>query len=107
MCTKCHKIKPLDQFNRDSRRLDGRRAQCRECQNKHRVETEKDKIRKSKWKQDNPEKHKQHVRKYMKKQRENITPQYIKVLTKQTNPNFIKCYQEHIKLFRLINQLNQ
>ena len=32
ICSTCQIEKPLEQFNRDSRRNDGRRGSCRECQ---------------------------------------------------------------------------
>jgi len=31
-CTKCHKIKRLEEFNKDTRTKDGKTYQCRECQ---------------------------------------------------------------------------
>lgn len=31
ICSKCDEEKPLDDFNADSRRKDGKRASCREC----------------------------------------------------------------------------
>lgn len=30
-CSKCDEVKPLDQFNADSRRKDGKRASCKQC----------------------------------------------------------------------------
>lgn len=30
-CTKCNQLKPYDNFNADSRRKDGKRASCKDC----------------------------------------------------------------------------
>lgn len=30
-CSKCDELKPVDEFNADSRRKDGKRASCRTC----------------------------------------------------------------------------
>jgi hypothetical protein len=32
ICTKCHKNKPYEEYSKDSRALDGKQSQCRECQ---------------------------------------------------------------------------
>ena len=33
-CSKCHEIKPLNEFNKESRSSDGHRPDCRACQKK-------------------------------------------------------------------------
>lgn len=31
MCTRCRVEKPLDEFHKDSKRLDGRQSTCKQC----------------------------------------------------------------------------
>ena len=44
ICTKCNILKPLDEFNNDRSRKDGKKSSCKECRRKYNQEHRKEKI---------------------------------------------------------------
>lgn len=69
-CKKCWKIKPLGEFYRNRRSLDGHEYQCKECRNK----------RHKQWRSDNPEKRKRTARKNELKRRYGISEREYRLL---------------------------
>lgn len=59
-CTKCGEVKPLDEFYKDKRRVDGRRPHCKKCVAEYR----------RRYREENPEKEREQNRRYYEKNRE-------------------------------------
>jgi hypothetical protein len=53
-CRRCHKMKPLEDFHRRSKSLDGRNSYCKECANEALRE----------WRHNNPDKARKYARRY-------------------------------------------
>lgn len=66
-CTKCSILKPLDEFKKDNRRLDGLSSHCKVCCTERNMKWRKEHPEKfnaiaKSWKERNPEKHKSNNR---------------------------------------------
>ena len=90
-CTKCKISKPLEEFNKHSRRKFGKRHCCKICDKedgkKYRQENkEKVKQNKLKWNQNNREKNRIRTSKYYQKNSKAINARTL--LCYQTNPTF-------------------
>jgi hypothetical protein len=79
VCRKCGETKPLPNFNRDSRRLDGRRDECRDCT----------RSRSAAWREANPE----HVKAYSQadaQRRKGYQAEW-----RAANPDKVKAYRQN------------
>lgn len=89
ICRSCEKEKTLVEFNRSSASKDGRRPDCSICRNIKRRSAYAANplpfiVASAKWKKENPEKRKQHTRRYQLKSRYGITlEEYLVLLAKQ------------------------
>lgn len=66
ICSKCGKIKPENEFYKDSRYKSGYRGQCKECLRAF------SRMRTSKWRKTHRKRYKQHYRNWYKKHRKQI-----------------------------------
>ena len=73
-CRDCGEVKPLDEFNKDAKAKDGRRAYCKPCHS----------ARSMSWEKANPEKRAKSVRRHNLKRRYGITvEQFDELFAKQ------------------------
>lgn len=76
-CSKCGEVKPLEEFNKDKSRKDGRQVRCRECEKQrnrqyNKVNREQIAERKKQYHQDNREKQLEQNRQYHQDNRKKI-----------------------------------
>lgn len=67
-CSKCKKIKILSEFNRHSKKPDGRQNFCRNCQRQHHIENvDRERAHAKAWVDRNRERHYEHTRAWAKR----------------------------------------
>ena len=105
-CSCCHKVKPVSEFNKDNRAIDGLKSKCKQCnkqyyQNnrenilKQQKQYNKDNKKKRKqYYQDNKEHFKEYKQKYYQDNAENISEKNKKQYTEQIKIALKKIKQE-------------
>lgn len=73
-CKGCERVLPLALFSRHPTNKDRKQGYCKECDRKNKKEwyqknLERERLKRKKWQEKHPDKHKKHVRDYYKRKR--------------------------------------
>ena len=107
-CSCCHKVKPVSEFNKDNRAIDGLQLKCKECLKQYRKdnaerikEYRKDNAEKNKeYRKQNAERIKEYYKEYQKQNAESIK-QYQKQYLKQNAERIKEYYKEYSKEYNI------
>ena len=96
-CNVCHEIKPISEFDKNKRGIDGLQLKCKECRKKYYQDNaENFRERQKKYRQDNAESIKEYQKEYYKKNAESIK-EYQKEYHKEYQKEYYKKNAESIR----------
>ena len=106
-CAKCGEVKPVDAF-----RCKGSNTQCRRCDYRLRVrDTKKEWERQQRWREKNPDRHKEQKGASQAKSIAEMSDAYIagliQVPVDECTPELIQRKREQLEMHRLIRQLKR